>query len=77
MFGLETVIGLAGVLGGGGGGGGGGKAPSSNKQSQDGNTLSSGNTGSFSVGGGAPAWLWPVLLVVVGLVGLLVWKPWK
>lgn len=73
MFPLAS---LAGGLAGGGGGGASGKGPSSSASgSQDGNTLRSG--GSFSVGGGAPGWLWPVVLGVVAVVGLLVWKPWK
>ena len=63
----------AGLLGGGGDKGGGGGPI---KQSQDGNSLTSG-TGDFNAGGGPPKWLWPVVLGVVLLVGLLVWKPWK
>lgn len=63
-----------GLLGGGGGGGGGGGAPV--RQSQDGNTLSSGS-GGFSVGGGAPKWVWPVVIGVVSVAVLFIWKPWK
>ena len=62
----------AGLLGGGDKGAAGGPI----KQSQDGNSLTSG-TGDFSVGGGPPKWLWPVVLGVVAVVGLLAWKPWK
>ncbi len=54
--------------------GGGGGAPV--RQSQDGNTLSSGS-GGFSVGGGAPKWVWPVVLGVVSVAVLFIWKPWK
>lgn len=73
MFGIDTVVGLAGgLLGGGDKGGAGGPI----KQSQDGSQLNSG-TGEFNFGGGAPKWLWPVVLGVVAIVGLLAWKPWK
>lgn len=63
----------AGLLGGGGDKGGGGGPI---KQSQDGNSITSG-TGDFNAGGGPPPWLWPVVLGVVAIVGLLIWKPWK
>ena len=65
----------AGLLGGGGDKGGGGGPI---KQSQDGNQLASGS-GEFNFGGGPPKWLWPVVLGVVVLVGLIawIWKPWK
>lgn len=74
---MLPLLGMAGGLLGGGGGGGGMSGPSSSaKGSQDGNALSSG-AGGFSVGGGAPRWLWPVVIGVVALVGLFMWKPWK
>jgi hypothetical protein len=74
---MLPALGIAGSLLGGGGGGGGMSGPSSSaKGSQDGNALSSGG-GGFKVGGGAPDWLWPVVIGAVAIVGLLMWKPWK
>lgn len=65
---------IAGAMGGGGGGGGGAaKQPTSNRQSQDGNTLNSG-TGSFTVGG-LPPWVMITGLVLLG-VGLLAGIVW-
>ena len=73
MFGIDAIAGIAGGLLGGDKGGGGGPI----KQSQDGNQLHSGS-GEFNFGGGkTPGWLWPVVLGVVAIVGLLAWKPWK
>ena len=80
MFGLDAIAGLAG--GGGGGGAGGlaglaaGGVKHETKSSQDGNTLRSGNSGDFNVGGGGglPAWAIVSALAFVGLLaGAFLW----
>lgn len=66
----ELISAGASLLGGAGKGGGAGGPI---KQSQDGNTISSG-TGEFNFGGSkVPGWIWPVVVVAV----LFIWKPWK
>ena len=77
MFGLDSIAGLAGGGGGGGAGGGGYGSANSAKGSQDGNTLRSGTSGDFNIGGGGglPAWAIVAALAIVGLLaGVWIWK---